>query len=102
MAAAEGYGDHVTEVLGRKLLASYGRIEEALGRTREDQETDAVFSQLLGVDVGAAEHRKGKAFCDRVVEQTDEATLARMWSSATSLPSMPEIEEPTLWLARIV
>jgi hypothetical protein len=24
-----------------------------------------------------------------------------MWGSADSLPSMPELEEPTLWLARM-
>jgi uncharacterized protein (DUF2342 family) len=34
------------------------------------------------------------------VELTDEATLARMWDSAEALPSMPELEEPRLWLAR--
>ena len=31
---------------------------------------------------------------------TREATLARMWDSAEALPSMPELEEPRLWLAR--
>jgi len=43
----------------------------------------------------------GKAFCARVAELTDEATLARIWGSPESLPSMPELEEPTLWLARM-
>ena len=102
MAAAEGYGDHVTEVLGRKLLASHGRIEEAVARAREDDHDDTVFSQLLGIEMTRERYAAGKAFCDRVVEQTDEATLARMWDSAEALPSMPEIEEPTLWLARMV
>jgi putative hydrolase len=102
MAAAEGFGDHVTEVLGRKLLASYGQIEEAAARAREDDENDSVFERLLGIEMKREQYAKGKAFCDRVVEQTDEAILARMWDSAESLPSMPEIEEPTLWLARMV
>jgi hypothetical protein len=35
-----------------------------------------------------------------VVELTDEATLTRMWDSADAMPSLPEIEEPRLWLAR--
>jgi uncharacterized protein (DUF2342 family) len=34
------------------------------------------------------------------VELTDEATLSRIWDSAEALPSMPELEEPRLWLAR--
>jgi putative hydrolase len=102
MAAAEGYGDHVTDVLGHKLLSSYSQIEEAASRAREDDQNDTVFERLLGIEMKREQYAKGKAFCDRVVDQTDEATLSRMWDSAESLPSMPEIEEPTLWLARIV
>jgi hypothetical protein len=37
-----------------------------------------------------------------VVEATDEPTLARMWDSADALPSLPELQEPRLWLARTV
>ena len=46
------------------------------------------------------QYRLGKEFCDRVVELTDESTLSRMWESAEALPSMPELQEPRLWLAR--
>jgi len=48
------------------------------------------------------QYRQGRAFCDAVVEATDEATLARMWDSAEAMPSFPEIEEPRLWLSRTV
>jgi len=48
------------------------------------------------------QYRLGRSFCDRVAELTDERTLARLWESAEALPSMPELEEPTLWLARMV
>jgi putative hydrolase len=102
VAAAEGYGEHVTAALGRKLLGSYDRIVEALGRGHEDVDRDAVFSQLLGIEIRREHAGRGAAFCERVVEQTDEATLARMWDGPESLPSMPEIDEPTLWLARMV
>ena len=43
---------------------------------------------------------QGRAFCDAVVDLTDEATLSRMWTSAEAMPSLPEVEEPRLWLAR--
>jgi uncharacterized protein (DUF2342 family) len=48
------------------------------------------------------QYAAGRAFCDAVVELTDEATLARMWESAEAMPSLPEVEEPRLWLARTV
>jgi putative hydrolase len=100
MAAAEGYGDHVMHALGRELLPAYGRIDEAMRRYRESEATDPVFERLLGIEMKREQYRAGRAFCDTVVEQTDEDTLARMWDSAEALPSLPEIEEPRLWLAR--
>ena len=101
IAAAEGYGDHVAEALGRTMLGTFQRIDEALRRHREGRHSDEALQRLLGLEVTAEQYRLGEAFCARVVEQTDEGTLGRMWESADSLPSMPELEEPTLWLSRI-
>jgi coenzyme F420 biosynthesis associated uncharacterized protein len=100
MTAAEGYGDHVMHALGAQMLPSYARIDEAMRRYRETEQFDPVFERLLGIEVKREQYRLGRAFCDTVVELTDEATLARMWNSAEALPSMPELEEPRLWLAR--
>ncbi|HET7928231.1 MAG TPA: zinc-dependent metalloprotease [Actinomycetota bacterium] len=100
MTASEGYGDHVMHALGEQMLPSYARIDEAMRRYRETEHVDPVFERLLGIEVKREQYRLGRAFCDTVVELTDEATLARMWDSAEALPSMPELEEPRLWLAR--
>ncbi|HEU5224428.1 MAG TPA: zinc-dependent metalloprotease [Actinomycetota bacterium] len=100
MTASEGYGDHVMHALGAQMLPSYARIDEAMRRYRETEHVDPVFERLLGIEVKREQYRLGRAFCDTVVELTDEATLARMWDSAEALPSMPELEEPRLWLAR--
>jgi putative hydrolase len=102
MAAAEGYGDHVMQALGAELLGTYPRIEEAMKRYRDGEHGDPVFERLLGVDMKREQYGKGRAFCELVVEQTDEATLARMWGSADAMPSLPELDEPRLWLARTV
>ena len=100
MTASEGYGDHVMHAIGEQMLPSYARIDEAMRRYRETEHVDPVFERLLGIEVKREQYRLGRAFCDTVVELTDEATLARMWDSAEALPSMPELEEPRLWLAR--
>ena len=102
MAAAEGYGDHVMHTLGARLLSTYPRIDEAMRRHREDERVDPVFERLLGVEMKREQYEVGSRFCDVVVEQTDEATLARMWDSADAMPSLPELDEPRLWLARTV
>jgi coenzyme F420 biosynthesis associated uncharacterized protein len=100
MAAAEGYGDHVTHAVGRALLATYPRIAEAMRRYRETEHADPVFERLLGIEMKREQYRAGRAFCDAVAELAGEAVLARMWDSPEALPSLPEIEEPRLWLAR--
>jgi putative hydrolase len=100
MAAAEGYGDHVMHAVGSQLLGSYPRITEAMRRYRETESGDPVFERLLGVDMKREQYDLGRRFCERVVELTDESTLSLMWDSAEALPSLVELEEPTLWLSR--
>jgi coenzyme F420 biosynthesis associated uncharacterized protein len=100
MTASEGYGDHVMHALGAQMLPSYARIDEAMRRYRETEHVDPVFERLLGIEVKREQYRLGRAFCDTVAELTGVATLARMWASAEALPSMPELAEPRLWLAR--
>jgi coenzyme F420 biosynthesis associated uncharacterized protein len=101
MAAAEGYGDHVMEAVGKRMLSEFSRIDEALRRHREGRPADRALERLLGLEMKLEQYRLGKEFCARVATLTDEATLARMWEAADALPSMPELEEPTLWLARM-
>ena len=102
MAASEGWADHVAAGVGAELLPSQDMIEEAVRRHREADLADPVFERLLGVEMKREDYLAGRVFADRVAELTDEATLARMWHDAESMPSAPEIDEPRLWLARIV
>ena len=69
-------------------------------RYREGEQIDPVFERLLGIEMKREQYRLGKAFCDTVAESSDEATLAGMWDSPETMPSLPELEEPRLWLAR--
>jgi putative hydrolase len=99
MAAAEGYGDHVMQTLGRQLLSTYGRIDEA--RKRLDAEPSTVLlSRLFGVDVGEEDLAKGAAFCDTVATEASEDVLARMWDDPDAMPSTVELETPSLWISR--
>lgn len=102
MAGAEGHADHVMRTIGKRMLRSFAQIDEAMRRRHETRgREERMVERLLGVDLKVEQYRLGRAFCDMVVELTDEETLSRMWTSAELLPSMPELEEPRLWLARV-
>jgi putative hydrolase len=99
MAAAEGYGDHVMQTLGRQLLSTYGRIDEA--RKRLDAEPSTVLlSRLFGIDVGEDDLALGLSFCETVASEASEDVLGRMWDDAEAMPSKVELETPSLWISR--
>jgi putative hydrolase len=100
-AAAEAYADHVVEILGQRMVTSFRQVDEAVRRHREGRHGEQALQRLLGVELKVEQYAAARAFCRRVSELTDEPTLARMWESAEALPSMPELEEPTLWLSRM-
>ncbi|MEX0991604.1 MAG: zinc-dependent metalloprotease [Actinomycetota bacterium] len=100
MAAAEGYGDHVMHAVGRTMLSVSSQIEEAMRRYREDEHGDPVFERLLGIEMRREHYALGRDFCDVVAETASETVLATMWNSPDALPSMPELQEPLLWMAR--
>ena len=86
MAAAEGYADHVMDAVG-PAHARLVRPDRGGGpRHREGRHGDQALERLLGLEMKLEQYRLGRAFCDTVAERTSEAMLARMWSSAESLP----------------
>jgi coenzyme F420 biosynthesis associated uncharacterized protein len=102
LAVAEGYADHVLEGVGGRMLTTFGQINEAMRRRGEGEAGETrLVEQMLGIETTADQYRLGRTFADTVADRTEEAILSRMWDAAENLPSMPELEEPTLWLARI-
>lgn len=100
LAISEGFGDHVTHTLGQQMFSSYAKIDEAMRRYREDEPTDPVFARLLGVEFTREHAALGRRFCNTVAEQAGAAALGELWTAEESLPSMPELYEPVLWMAR--
>ena len=102
LSAVVGYVDHVMDTVGRKLIASYGPLTEAMRRRRvEGGEGTTFVARLLGVSLDKAAYERGRAFVAGVVERAGEEGLARLWHSARELPTPAEVTAPGLWLARI-
>ncbi len=102
LTAVVGYVDHVLESVGRPLIASYGRLMEAVRRRRaEATDGERFAARLLGLQVGRAEYERGAAFVRGVLERASEEGIRRLWNSERELPTAAEIDAPGLWLARI-
>jgi putative hydrolase len=102
LAAVAGYVDHVMDNVGRRLIASYGPLTEALRRRRlEESAGTRVLGQLFGVALDGTRYEQGQAFVRGIVERAGEEGLLRLWKSGRELPTPAELTAPGLWLARI-
>lgn len=98
----EGYAAHVTQRVGTDRIASIAEIEEAIAVRRMTAESDDVFQQMLGFDVRRRHFEPARLFCDTVVLTEGIEALNRVWRSAEDRPTLEEIHDPDLWLARTV
>ncbi|MDQ6616424.1 MAG: zinc-dependent metalloprotease [Actinomycetota bacterium] len=102
LSAVVGHVDHVMDVVGHRLIGSYGPLTEAMRRRRvEEGEGSRFVARLLGVSLDGVAYERGTAFVTGVLERAGEEGLARLWHSAKELPTPAEISAPGLWLARI-
>jgi putative hydrolase len=102
LAAVVGYVDHIMDLVGRRLIGSYGPLTEALRRRRlEETGGTRILGQLFGVALDEASYARGQAFVRGVVERAGDEGLARLWHSERELPTSAELDAPGLWLARI-
>lgn len=102
LSAVVGYVDYIMDSVGRRLIASYGPLTEALRRHRlEETPGDKLLGQLFGVSLGAEHYEQGQAFVHGVLERAGAEGLARLWRSERELPTPAEVAAPGLWLARI-
>lgn len=98
----EGYADHTIDVVGRRLIASYGALSEALRRRRlEESPSDHFVDHFLGMAMGEHQYDRGRSFVHGVLERAGDEGLARLWTEPRLLPTPAEVDAPGLWLARI-
>jgi len=102
VCAIEGYVDHVVDVVGHRLINSFGPLSEALKRRRvTPSDADQLIHELFGLELSQAAYDRGDRFVRGVLERAGEDGLARLWRSEHELPTPAEIDAPGLWLERI-
>jgi coenzyme F420 biosynthesis associated uncharacterized protein len=102
MCIVEGYSNHVMNAVGRELLPNYEMISRRFAqRLQQRSQADRLLAKLTGLDVKMEQYRLGEEFIDRVVRERGHGFARRVWDGAEYLPTMQEIRQPELWLARI-
>jgi len=99
MTAVEGYAELVMD---RAFDDEYADLREKVeARRRGRGPLSRVMRRLLGLGMKRRQYERGKAFFDAVADERGVAGAAAVWDSPDTLPTDAELDDPSLWLARV-
>jgi len=102
MSLIEGHAEHTMDAIGVDVLPSLPRLRTAMTRRRENRGLPwRVLERLLGLELKLRQYEMGRRFCDAVVDAGGPQALALAWSGPQALPTYAELEQPSLWIARV-
>ena len=102
MSLVEGYGNHVMNAVGRRLLPSFEQIEQRVAQRQQTKTlVEQLFNRITGMDLKLLQYQQGEAFVNAVVDARGIVFAARVWDRVEHLPTMEEIRNPMQWVARM-
>lgn len=102
MSLLEGHGDITMDRAGEARIPNAGRFSRVLRDRRQAVRGPArVLQQVIGLEAKMRQYEQGERFIAAVEAAGGPALLERAWRGPEWLPSLGEIREPELWLARV-
>jgi coenzyme F420 biosynthesis associated uncharacterized protein len=100
MSLLEGHGHVVMDRLGEREIVDVHRMSNVLKARRKDPKS-AAFMKLIGIEMKMKQYDAGAAFIDKVEKEASWDALSLAWESPEALPTLPEIDNASLWLDRM-
>jgi coenzyme F420 biosynthesis associated uncharacterized protein len=102
MTLMEGHADYVMDAVGPQVVPSVEEIRRKFNRRRENANpVERVIRKLLGIDLKMRQYSEGNKFVTAVVERIGMADFNKIFTSAETLPALPEITDPDAWIRRV-
>jgi len=102
MSLLEGHGDVTMDRAAASSIPSADRFARVL-RSRRAEANPAVkiLQRLIGLEAKLAQYEQGERFIAAVEAVGGPQLLNQAFAGPENLPSMPEIKDPSTWLARV-
>lgn len=101
MSLLEGHGDVIMGLAGAGRIPGAQRFADTLRTRRENVSGPArILQQLIGLEAKMRQYSQGEHFVEHVRTSGGDELLAVVWSASEMLPSLEEIRDPGLWVAR--
>lgn len=102
MSLIEGHGNFVMDRIAENTIPTQPRMRQTLrSGAAAGGWLGKLIGKLLGFDLKRAQYYQGQAFLDAVLAAGGPDAVAQCFVSAEYLPSLAEVKDPKLWLARV-
>jgi coenzyme F420 biosynthesis associated uncharacterized protein len=102
MTLLEGHAEFVMDGVGPEVVPSVAEIRAKFNRRRsEGNPVEKMVRRLIGIEVKMRQYAEGRRFVHKVVERVGMSAFNKIWSSPLTLPRLPELSDPDLWVARV-
>ncbi|CAB4530019.1 unannotated protein [freshwater metagenome] len=102
MSLLEGHGDVTMDRAALDQVPSADRFARALRARRQNMNLGAKFLQrLIGLEAKMAQYEQGERFIEAVENVGGPELLNRAFEDPLHLPTLVEIRDPSLWIARL-
>jgi coenzyme F420 biosynthesis associated uncharacterized protein len=103
MSLLEGFSDYVMDEVGRELVPGVERISERFHERRNRRTPfERSMLRLTGLDLKLEQYKRGERFVRAIADARGRDALTGLWSGPEALPRDEELEQPRLWLARVL
>src|SRR5665213_2283712 len=102
MSLLEGHSDVVMSSAATAEIPGAGRFARVLAERRAASKGFSKFvQQFAGFDAKLRQYEEGEKFVEALLGEGGDELFAKVWTRPESLPSMAEIRDPKLWVARV-
>ena len=101
MSLLEGHGDVTMDRAGAGEVPGAAHFSQVLHERRTNAKgLTRLMSKLLGLDAKMRQYAEGERFVQSVEAAGGPELMARVWEGPEWLPTLEEIRDPALWVAR--
>lgn len=102
MSLLEGHAEFVMNAVPLSAMPSKRRLIDSMERRRSAKNPlKSVLSKAFGLDLKAAQYRKGHSFVSAVIETVGHEGFNRIWDNPLHTPTPAEIDSPSAWIRRL-
>ena len=102
MSLLEGHGDVTMDRAGAERIPSADRFSRVLRHRRQSVSGPAkVLQKLIGLEAKMNQYEQGERFVQAVEAAGGRELVDRVWTGPEMLPTLVEVKDPQLWLARV-